>query len=150
MNFSSLRRGLGILLCVIAVACCVIPLGCGSGARKAEEQMQSNLRPLAHFYNRYVQENRGRAPANEEEFKQFIRSRPSQDLADQGVTDVESLFVSSRDNKPYVVIYGGQAPSDVVAYEQEGVGGKRFVATNLGGVEELDEAGFSKRVPNAN
>jgi len=37
----------------------------------------------------------------------------------------------------------------VVAYEQEGVNGKRFVASKMGAVEEVDEARFRKMVPSA-
>jgi hypothetical protein len=36
-----------------------------------------------------------------------------------------------------------------VAYEQEGVDGKRYVATVVGAVEEVDEARFRELVPDA-
>jgi hypothetical protein len=71
------------------------------------------------------------------------------------ITEIDKLFVSSRDNKPYVVIYGtmpgGQGPggAPVVAYEKEGVKGKRFVASALGAVVEVEEAEFRKMVPDA-
>jgi len=62
------------------------------------------------------------------------------------------MFVSSRYKKPYMVIYGptsgeGPAGQPVIAYEQEGMNGKRFVASKMGAVEEVDEARFRKMVP---
>ena len=68
-------------------------------------------------------------------------------------TDVESLFVSPRDGQPYVVRYGlkfgGPSPggSPVVAYEQTGVGGYRYVAFAVGGAEQVDEKRFRELVP---
>jgi hypothetical protein len=132
-------------------------LGCGGGARRqAQELSQSNLRPLGILYGQYISQHRGQAPKNETEFRAFIKSlKPAQLAAVAGSRDADSLFVSTRDQKPYVVIYGkaqgppGPAGSPVVAYEQEGRGGKRFVGNSLGAVEELDEATFKQRVPGA-
>ena len=39
-------------------------------------------------------------------------------------------------------------PARVVAYEQEGQGGTRFIVTDLGRVQEVDEARFAELVPN--
>ena len=54
-----------------------------------------------------------------------------------------------------MVLYGapdgppGPGGAPVIAYEQEGVGGKRFVASSLAAIEEVDEARFRELVPNA-
>jgi hypothetical protein len=126
--------------------------GCSQDAPPPTVQ-QIHLKDLAVAYGRFIASHRGQSPKDEKEFKAFVQTMlpylPSKP------TDVDSLFVSPRDNQPYVVRYGassavsgsGQAP--VVAYEQQGVDGNRFIATILGAVEEVDEARFRELVPDA-
>jgi len=147
------RKGLlGIGLWLGTLAVCALPNGCGGTYRESQEREQSNLKPLAVFYGQFIGQHRGQPPASEKEFKEFIRSSGTRELAGFDVSDVESLFVSSRDQKPYVVLYGKNAPAGkarVVAYEQEGKGGKRFFANDLGNVQEVDEAQLKEMVPGA-
>jgi len=132
----------------------VLAIGCGT-QRESQEREESNLKPLAIFYGQFTGRHRGQPPASEAEFKEFVRSLPGDRLAGFNVSDPESLFISSRDGQPYVVIYGasngppGPGGSPVVAYEQTGKGGKRFVASSLGAVEEVDETRFKELVPDA-
>ena len=111
------------------------------------------MKPLAVYYGQYQGKHQGRPPANEAEFKAFLKTLPPEALGSFAVTDVESLFVSSRDKKPYAIKYGkvegppGPGGMPVMAYEQEGVGGKRFIATTIGAVEEVDETRFRQLVP---
>jgi hypothetical protein len=128
--------------------------GCGgSAAQKAEEA--STLKPLMVLYGRYVGQHQGKPPANEAEFRKYVEAQGPQDLANLGVTEPAKLWVSSRDNQPYVILYGdvtgppGPAGKPVVAYEAKGVGGKRYVASSLGAVDEVDEARFRELVPAA-
>lgn len=133
---------------------CLAAVGCSSHQVNLEEE-QSNLKPLATLYGQFIGQHRGQPPANEAEFKAFVKAQGADLLASFHVTDAEQLFVSSRDGKPYVVVCGpaamqgppGPAGSPVVLYEQEGVGGKRFVASSMGAVEEVDEARFRQLVP---
>ena len=147
----------GLFLAV--AACSALPLGCGGSQRESEAREQSNLKPLVILYGHCKGQNRGEPPASEAALKQFIRSLSAGELARWGVTDVDSLFTSTRDGKPYVVLYGdaakrgaaGPGSPQVVAYEQEGVGGKRLVGSSPGDmVEEVDEARFKELVPDAN
>jgi hypothetical protein len=100
---------------------------------------------LALLYGQFTGQHRGQPPKSEAEFRAFIEAKGKPLLASFGIADVESLFTSPRDKKPYVVRYGvvtgppGPAGQPVIAYEQEGVGGKRFVASSLGAVDEIDE-----------
>lgn len=128
--------------------------GCGKRPDPTIQAIdRSNLRSMMKLYTRYIAQNRGQRPASEEEFKAFVNQIPQDDLAKMGIRDVQSVFVSERDNKPYVLRLGqpGGPPSmGPVAYEQEGKDGKRFVALATGRIEEVDEAGFKKLVPAGN
>jgi hypothetical protein len=116
-------------------------------------QQEVHLKALAVGYGMFIGNHRGRPPADEEEFKAFLRSLPPEQLPGQP-GDIDALFVSPRDNQPYVVRYnigstmpGPGQPMEVVAYEQTGVGGRRYVAFALGGVEEVSEDELEKIIP---
>lgn len=117
-----------------------------------EEQI-STLKPLAILYGQFPGRHGGKPPANETEFKAYVQEAAPELLKQFGVKDAESLFISARDQKPYVILYGpltgppGPAGQPVFAYEQEGVDGKRLVASSLGAVQEVDEAEFKRLVP---
>ncbi|HJN08074.1 MAG TPA: hypothetical protein QF564_05235, partial [Pirellulaceae bacterium] len=61
-------------------------------------------------------------------------------------SNVEQLFVSPRDDKPFVVVWGTDLnkmmtnPEPVVyGYEVDGADGRRFVLTTMGVMEMTDE-----------
>lgn len=146
----SLHRTIAVVL-LGAVA------GCGGGGRSNQEQEASPLKPIAKFYGDYVNQHQGRPPRGEAEFKAFLKESKNAEVlkAEFKFTDIDKLLISPRDNKPYVIYYGkmststGPGGAPVVAYEKEGSGGKRFVASALGAVEEVDEARFRKMIPDA-
>jgi hypothetical protein len=124
-------------------------LGCSGQDKGALEREESNIKPLAILYSKYVAAHRRQPPPDEEAFREYILSLPENQRKQFHADDLDAFFVSPRDNKPYVVMYGAtrRGRSDVVAYEQEGEGGKRWVARDLGIVEEVDEARFKELVP---
>ena len=133
----------------------VTTVGCNSTNPEAAAEQASTLKPLAVIYGKYQGEHQGRPPANEAEFKAYVQSSAKPILEANGIQSVEALFISSRDQQPFVILYGpltgppGPAGQPVFAYEKVGVDGKRYVATSLGAVHELDEAEFRKVVPAA-
>lgn len=67
------------------------------------------------------------------------------------IRSIDELFVSDRDRRPIIVVYGkdgNQAPQ-IVAYEQNGANGIRLVGNRSGQVVEADAAQFAKLVPSA-
>jgi hypothetical protein len=142
-----MRSATGLFIPILAVL-----FGCGPNQQKIQSE-SSNLKPLAIMYGQYVAKHQGKPPASESEFKEFIKSDGAAFLKSFHVDDPESIFTSSRDKKPYVILYGpvtgppGPGGQPVVAYEQEGEGGKRYVATPVGAVEAVDEARFRQLVP---
>lgn len=139
-------------LALVSILTLSLVLGCQNGATTSPTE-SSNLKPLAVMYGRFISSNQGRGPKDEQELKEFIKSQPSQELSNLGVTDVESLFVSARDKKPYKLKFDpvpavpGQT-SNIFAWEQVGIQGKRYVAGTLGEIMEVDENKFRQLVPN--
>lgn len=131
----------------------VVAAGCQRQTGRELEPVEANVKNIAIFYGRYMSQNRGRTPPDREALKKFIASHPAAELAALKITAVEQLFVSPRDEQPYVVLYGAKLPppgpsgSPVVAYEKDGVEGRRFVAFANAGVDELDDARFRELVP---
>jgi hypothetical protein len=78
---------------------------------------------------------------------EFGQALPTQEGGPVTLTD--EFLISPRDNKPIVIRYGldlsqesaGSEP--ILAYEQDGYHGRRFVVyARTGNVEEIDEAQF--------
>lgn len=146
--WGGLNRPVALAFVLVTV---IVWAGCAPQT-ESKKQQESRLKPLSLLYGQYMGQHRGQPPQNEEEFKKFVAAQKSF-LNQFGITDAATLFISERDGQPYVVIYGAPkgpaalAGQPVIAYEKVGVGGKRFVATQLGAVEEVDEARFKELVP---
>ena len=132
-------------LCLALVAL----VGCSSRP-EPPPPAEVHLKALAVFFGRYLGQHRGQSPRDEKELKEFINTMPADDLKSLGVESVDAVFVSPRDNQPYVVKYGepvgmpGPQGFPVVAHEQTGVGGKRYVAFAMGDVQLVDEERFKQ------
>ena len=133
------------MLLVIALG---MTVGCGPATEAPEStEMRSNMRSLAVAYGGYVRENRGRPPKDEKAFRKWLDKQGPDYPEILQVESIDDIFISSRDDEPYVIAYG--KAKAIVAYEAVGVDGKRFVADDLGVVEELDADTFAERVPDA-
>lgn len=103
-----------------------------------------NLRKIALAYNNAVGKNK-KPPQNLEQLKPFLK--------DMG--NPEEILRSPGDGQPYVIIWGVTSFSQlnpsvpmgdpvVIAYERNGVDGRRFVATTMGNVVEMSDEEFAK------
>jgi hypothetical protein len=137
-----IRHGVAVLF----LLCCLS--GCGDTHQELKKEA-NHLRPLAVLYGKYLAAHRGQPPADEKIFREFILSLPPNELASANVTDANAIFTSTRDQKPYILIFTGQTAESVVAYEQEGVAGNRYIATALGDVREVSLAELQQLVPGA-
>jgi hypothetical protein len=113
-----------------------------------DDPKNSHIAVLSSEYAKYQYFKRGAAPKNEGELVQFLSEQSLPQLKKLGLSDAKELLTSNRDNEPLVINYGkpGRTPEgdQVLAYEKTGKGGKRLVALNGGGFEEMDEARFKK------
>jgi hypothetical protein len=119
-------------------------VGCGRSAAKPEPSPR-NLQQIQVLYTIYLQSNKLTGPANEDEFKRFVRSQGAAEARRQEIDlgDLDQLFISPRDGQPYVVNYGlhfepQKANQQVVVYETRGRDGLRAVAFATGWSEEVD------------
>lgn len=129
----------------------ILAAGCSS-AKDAEvvtpdgTATQGRLTAIAWLYGLHV-ELKQRSPANYEELRVFAETLPAAHGGPSGLA--EPYLISPRDKKPLVIRYGLKPGLDgqVLAHEQEGVNGRRFVV--LGGsarVEQVDDARFRELV----
>ncbi len=113
--------------------------GCQSAEKPEVPQGRITIKRLAILYGQFAG---GRPPRDEEEFRKFVEKNKSR--VPVAVDTQEDLFISPRDGKPYVILYGSEAQkhqqSGLAIYEQEGVNGLRQVAFTIGMVEEVDDA----------
>lgn len=145
---SSFLRSAFFKSCGVATSIAILAVS-GCGPSKQQTEQESNIKAITIAYGRYFQGNRGQPPATEAEFRAFVEKMPADQL---GVQDPASMWTSSRDNLPYVVVYGPNpnppGPSGpVVIYESKGVNGKRYIGTSLGNTEEVTEERFRELVP---
>lgn len=132
-------KAFAMLLSSALVACAA---GCSGSSEVVVNKHASHVRKLTNLYTMASVKLR-RPPRDEQEFKQTLATlevKPEK----YEVGSIDELFTSERDGQPLNVVYGAPPKgSDVVVYEQAGVGGKRLVGHKIGMIEELDDADFS-------
>ena len=92
-----------------------------------------NIQRLTNLYTRHQMQNSSQGPKNEQEFKKYIQGVDSATLEKMGIdlADINSLFVSDRDQQPFEIRYGvaaslrGEAVG--LIFEKQGLNGVRQV-----------------------
>jgi len=140
--------------CFYALLYFLLTIATGCGGEVANDDAvpdDSRIKQLTTLYAVSMNSQGGRPPADEAEFKEFVTKSGEELIKSAGVNAVDELFVSPRDNEPYVVLYGNEAArlinQGIVMHERTGVGGRRLVGYRGGFVNELDDAEFRKLVP---
>ena len=130
---------------VTALVFIAVILGCNEDSSSTRQQQTSNLRHVLTLHA-YAGRRLGHPPRSEEEFKSFIQGEGDKILERLKLDSADQLLTSARDGKPYVVLYdqpASEAAAGVVAYESEGVDGRRQVGYQTGEVRELNAEQFS-------
>jgi hypothetical protein len=131
-----------LLLLFVAVA-----FGCGD-RNSTPKLHESNLRMVAVLYSQFVSGHGGEIPRDADDFRSFIQSLGPGVLERAGLAGLDELLLSHRDGKPFVIQYKDidWKLRHVIAYEQEGAGGTRCVASDLGAVSEITDEQFQSRL----
>ncbi|MCI0459516.1 MAG: hypothetical protein L0Z62_21410 [Gemmataceae bacterium] len=133
------------VICLGLLVLSAVP-GCSSD--ELNSPTAARLRGLAALYLDCVVAKNGKGPASEQEFKKHLHTLPDHVLNSHGLDlkDIDSAFVSPRDQEPFVIRYGititriSGTSAPLVAHEKSARGGKRLVALANGKVEHVDEA----------
>ena len=140
-------RSVALFAWILAFTVVVAP-GCGSRPPVAplEANASDRLYKLYNLYRFYIEKHR-KGPASEQELLAFGKNLDATERESRNIgNDVESLFVSPRDKKNFVVRYNVSDMNSVkaLAWEVDGKEGRRFVALTRGNVEEYDEQMFKE------
>lgn len=123
-------------------------VGCSSQrVPSLAEVNNTNIKKLRGAYGLYLFQHSLRGPESEEQLKEYLRTDEGAQvkLGRMGMTvdQIDSIFISERDGKPFKVRYGLRGLGDHAAvFEAEGVDGKRMVA--LTNPREVDEAEYDQ------
>lgn len=141
------RFGSAATLAALLVGLALLPLaGCGRSGPVPQPEAKVRLAKLLQLYTVYVERNK-KGPPNEQALRDFGQRLSAQERDAYLIgDDLDAIFTSPRDGKPFVVQYNLKldpgAETRAVAWEAESQGGMRWVALSLGQVEEYDDETF--------
>lgn len=141
---------------ILIVSGMLTAIGCGA-KQTPQPPSEANLKAIYVLYGQYTGQHRGQSPPDAAAFKKFIRGVDADQLKSLTDKDVDSLFVSPRDDLPYVVHYKaamgmpGVGPPGApgggwLAHEELGENGKRYLLFSTGIIEEVDADRFDEIV----
>jgi hypothetical protein len=131
-RFAIVAPSLGAALFCAAVGC-----GGGGGDRPTTDA-EKNLAALGSAIAAYTSKM-ARPPSDLAQVKSWLKSVGAKKLQDLGITDVEKIFVSPRDNQAYLYAKPVELQSPIYAYEATGVDGKKQMVGYSLHVEEVSE-----------
>jgi len=125
----------------------VVAIGCGE-RNSTPKVHESNLRMVAVLYSQFVSAHGGAIPHDAEEFRTFVQSLGTGVLERAGLSGLDELLLSRRDDKPFAIHYTSVdwKLKHVIAYEQDGAGGTRSIVSDLGAVSEITDEQFQSRL----
>ncbi|HEY2826504.1 MAG TPA: hypothetical protein VGJ04_02805 [Pirellulales bacterium] len=139
-----MRNSVWLLWVIVAAGCS----GENTAARVADLN-RSNIQKAANLYSAYQMHN-GVGPKDAATLKEFVSSgsgiSPRRlEMMQIDLKNLDPIFISERDHKPFKLKPNVLAPSMTIAavvFEDIGIDGKRQVAFNNGSVREVDDAKY--------
>lgn len=147
------RRCAVATLCVVGVA--VALAGCGAPKTGPVAAEQTSLGWLGTMYGMYIGQHGGQTPKSIDDLRKFVdKTMKPEMLTRLNVQNIDALFVSPRDGKPYVLVSyaklppptGGQ-PAPLVLYEAEGQGGQHAAAFLGGNTRQVSDQELQQLLP---
>lgn len=114
--------------------------GCGSDPKKVvgDAPEEQHIGQIFAVYVDFRNDHK-RPPKGAEELKSHIQKMSPEQLSRMKITDKTGLFISPRDQQPYVVVVPKSPLGGIVIYEKIGVGGKHMAASSTGAFNDLDD-----------
>ncbi len=144
--FLNKTRAVAYLAIVFGIGGLFFQPGCGSQKVLPPPQQRQHIQEIFHFYLVHKMRNQSTFPTDAEALKTWAVAQSDTEkemFVRMGIGGKEeSAFISPRDQQPYLVQKiptGDPMFGAVVALEQEGVDGKRFVVFDSGRAEEIEE-----------
>ncbi len=106
-----------------------------------------NLLKVSTIYRIFKENNGGKAPPSMDDLRAWAKKNPAK-LASLQIQDVDRVFVSPRDQQPFVLVPLPLGIGPVLAHEKSGAGGKVFMVSTVGSLAEVSEAQVSSAVQN--
>jgi hypothetical protein len=109
----------------------------------------TNIERLANLYFTFQSQHEWRGPADEAEFKSFLKKYNPSKLSRIGVDPnaLDKLFISERDDQPFKIRYGvrgsAMGSSAPVIFEAAGDGNRRLVGFLDMQQREVDESEYN-------
>ncbi len=124
--------------------------GDGSGDKLLADANKTSMDRICTLYSSFQLVNQGNGPSDEATFRSFISERPPLQLERIGVdpSDLDSIFISDRDNEPYEILWSVAAdqrsePVAIIA-EKTGVDGMRMIGFHRKPHREVEEAEYKQ------
>lgn len=138
-----MTRHLRLIAASTLLVFAVSSLGCsGSSPVNNQQKQEDKIHALLTLYFN-AGKALGHSPKDEAEFKKYVQENGGPFLERLKIQSVDELFTSSRDGKPFVIVFG-KRQSGVVLYEAEGGNGSRLVGYDIGQVKELNAEQFTE------
>jgi hypothetical protein len=107
---------------------------------------EKHILKVTFLYMDFRGAHQGRGPRDMQELRSWAKGLKKEKLATRGIEDIDTAFISPRDNQLYVLVDpkagragpGGRPPM-LLVYEKTGVDGKRMGANGMGYAFEMDE-----------
>jgi hypothetical protein len=89
--------------------------GCEATAERSHNEASLRLRRLSTMFLRYASSHKGEMPKDEKALKDFIKTIPEQERTAMEIKSIDELFISSNDNKPFIIKYGLKPASGMMS-----------------------------------
>ena len=138
-----------VVLCVCLLA--EVLIGCSSRTDPDSAIARvnaTNIQRLANLYFTFQSQHEWRGPADEAEFKSYLRKYDPHKLSRIGVdpNTLDKLFISEGDGQPFKIRYGvpgsAMGSSEPVIFESAGDGKRRLVGFLDMQQREVDESEY--------
>ncbi len=133
-------RGCRYPLSTCLLSGCLMLVGCAARSVPSEDPSVTNLRKIGQAYE-LASDLRHRPPHDANDLRRFFK-----ELGVRG--DPDQVLRSPRDGQPYVILFGAaldaKGSQTILAFEQQGAEGRRYVLTLARGVKLLTQGEFDR------